>query len=460
MKLEIDLARTIQENAGKIRIGLAALAGLSGLGGAGIPDLLRAIAESSKPAIVSVFEPSKAYADDLLKPPIFQGRDGRNVTIAPFEKAGRAYIFTGESGLEVFNAANGLDAPGGVVYGGKSKLIVVSNSSAMNIGVRALNCGEGLYIDVIDNVGGNGYMERAPNAMAILEQEMNRVPAQERGEYSYIGQIGVEDVLRNQVFDLIGGSVDRGIRSEPKGCGGPTVLISPAPVVLQPVQEAAPVPSGEACVGIAESVPGTHGAVPIANLDASAPQGVWIRPVYNQAKADAAHNWEGIGPWAPISFASEPGAAHLKTFGNLGEFIIVGDAGGKVWLGVWQEAQHQNETKMRPDGTLNPAWQNQYTIDGLPAGAVVIPFDPDTGKQLTWPDGTPIVWAAGPLGTFSMGLPAGEVRAGVCFTIPGQIPGVQKPEIKVFRGPNDQPGLTGENQLPNTPQVVKPGMPD
>jgi len=230
----------------------------------------------------------------------------------------------------------------------------------------------------------------------------------------------------------------------------------------KPANTATPVSQTElSSCGIKESVYATHEAIPVANLDATSPQGSWFRPVYNPEKADAAHNWEGIGPWAPIAFANvDKDAAYLKTHGNVGEFIVVGDKGGRINLSFMQEAQHQNETKMKPDGTLNPDFQNQYTISGLPANTEVTPFDPDTGKQLTWPDGSPINWATGPLGTFSVGLPNGEVRFGVCFVIPSQIAGVQHPEITVKRGPNDRPELTGENQLPNTPQVVKAIVPD
>lgn len=367
--------------------------------------------------------------------PVLTGPKDKMTAIAPFHEAGQADDFYGPQGLE----ACGVSWPGPVV------LTAVANEDEMGLNVSGIE----VYADPF-KVEGSGYEPRAQGADKAMRAKVSQVVARFNRAVRGVTVILTRDAGGQQTCGLVSDTDTE------------KPVVTPPVAVLQPSSEVVvtPITTNESCVGIAESVPGTHVAVPVANLDASAPQGVWIRPVYNQAKADAAHNWEGIGPWAPISFASEPGAAHLKTFGNLGEFIIVGDNGGKVWLGVWQEAQHQNETKMKPDGTLNPAWQNQYTIDGLPVGAQVIPFDPDTGKQLTWPDGTPIVWAAGPLGTFSMGLPAGEVRAGLCFTIPGQIPGVQKPEIKVYRGPNDEPGLKGENQLPNTSQVVKPGMPD
>lgn len=235
---EIDVIGAIQKHAGKIRVGLAALT-LGGLGGAAVPDLQSTLAKLSVPGITRSFEPSKAYADDLLKPPVFQGRDGRDVTIAPFENAGKAYIFTSETGLEIFNGDGGLDDPAGITYGGKVKLIVVSDFRSMNIGVRSLQCGTGFSIDVIGDVGGNGYMERAPNAMDILSKEMSRVPAGERGEYSQIGLILTNDALQRQASpDLIGGSIDRGIRSGARGCGEASP-VSVSPAAAQPEQQVA-----------------------------------------------------------------------------------------------------------------------------------------------------------------------------------------------------------------------------
>ena len=72
----INLEKEVQKHAGKIRLGFAALGAMSGVGGAGVPDLQKAITESSKPAIVSMFEPSKAHAEGLVKPAIFKGEDG------------------------------------------------------------------------------------------------------------------------------------------------------------------------------------------------------------------------------------------------------------------------------------------------------------------------------------------------------------------------------------------------
>lgn len=214
------------------------------------------------------------------------------------------------------------------------------------------------------------------------------------------------------------------------------------------------------CEGAAIAVPGKHSDIQPGSLNSSAPIGRWFNPIYNQAEANAEHNWRGIGPWAPIAFRNiDPNAAELKTFGNLGHFVIPGIKGGKVAIGLWQEAQHQDETKMKPDGTLNRSQKNQYTFLGLGANAPVGLFDPDTGKDLnTWPDGSPINYTANELGTFSIELPSGEVRVGVCINVPGQLTGVQVPEIQVFRGPNDHPELKGENPLPG--DVIKPGMSD
>lgn len=226
-----------------------------------------------------------------------------------------------------------------------------------------------------------------------------------------------------------------------------------------PVPAATPNTEQKSNVRTKVEVPSSHGAVPVAKLDASTPRGTWIRPIYDEYQADKEHDWRGIGPWVPVFFDSDPGAAHLKTYGNVGEVVIVGDKGGKVRFGVWQEAQHDQEATRRGDGKFDPNWKLQYTFKGLVPGTEVIPFDPDTGAQLIWDDGvTPVVYAANYLGTFSVELPRGEVRVMFAFVMPGQVPGVQNPEVIITRGPNDQPGLTGENKLPKS--VSKPVIPD
>jgi len=59
--------------------------------------------------------------------------------------------------------------------------------------------------------------------------------------------------------------------------------------------------------------------------------------------------------------------------------------------------------------------------------------DPDTGKQLFWPDGSPVVYRANELGIASFEVPAtcgecgigGDVRFGLMFENAASIPGTQ-----------------------------------
>jgi hypothetical protein len=192
-------------------------------------------------------------------------------------------------------------------------------------------------------------------------------------------------------------------------------------------------------------------------------EGQWFLPVYDEFEANAEHDWRGIGPWYPVFFRSEPGAAHLSTHGNLGELIVVADQGGMVEVGVWQLGPHQTEGTVNGNGDFDPNWALQYTFKGMEPLQKVIPFDPDTGKQLTWEDGTPIVYAASELGDFSVEIPRTDEDQDVrvafrFFMVPsrgGEV--VQPHEIKIERGPNDQPRKTGENLLP-VEQVVKPSL--
>lgn len=400
---------------------LSVLAVTAGLLGAEKPNLNN---------LLDTVKPKVAQADGN-EPAVVQDSNGKTRVVAPLYKPGRGDDFYGPQGMELC----------GVHFDGSTVATVVALDE--NMGIEVVGDPE-MYADPFGLQKPYDYDSLARAADRESKRKMEEVGAKRRVAVLLVHTLeGEQECKRVSIYP------------EP---------VAEVPVVTPPVAPEQPpvIPNG-ACVGISESiaVPGSHGAVPVANLDANTAQRTWIRPIYDPRRADAAHNWEGIGPWAPIAFASEPNAAHLKTFGNVGEFVVVGDVGGSVELFFMQQAQHWTEALRRPDGKLDTAWQLQYTIDGLPAGAPVTPFDPDTGKQLTWPDGTPIQWAAGPLGTFSMGFPRGvEVRVGLRLCIPGQQPGVQNPEVKVRRGPNDRPGLTGENQLPNTAQVVKPGMPD
>lgn len=182
----------------------------------------------------SATHPTTAQADELLKPPVFPGLNGHNVAIMPFAKAGSAYVVTSETGLGFYNAELGVnvqDSDIGVMIGGKVKTIIVADFDGQALGVENLGCGDGPSIDVIRNVGGNNYDERARKAMDILREEMKRVDAPET--YSMVGMILPKTILQTSSSpDLIGGSVDQGNRSMTEGCGTP---VAPAPQPEQPV---------------------------------------------------------------------------------------------------------------------------------------------------------------------------------------------------------------------------------
>ncbi len=190
-------------------------------------------------------------------------------------------------------------------------------------------------------------------------------------------------------------------------------------------------------------------------------EGQWMLPAYDEFEADKAHNWRGIGPWYPEAFRNiDSDAAHLSTHGNPGETIIVGDKGGKVEFAFSQLGPHQRDGAMNGNGETNPDWTMQITFKGMKPFQEMWLVDPDTGRQLTWSDGTPVVYKSSELGDASFAIPATEknqdVRVGFVFDMAGQTAGEQKPEIKIERGPNDHPTLKGENLLPDA--VIKPSV--
>lgn len=410
----------------------------------------------------------EAHAD-INKPVRYPLADGRLLADAPLRTAGRAVDFTGPHGLEFCGTST--TEP--------TILTVVADEDLMNLKVIG---NPDVFVDPED-LGGFDYLSRAASAVEALQSKATELINRTNRLWRRIAVILTRDAVNQDVCDLIADSgpfaeaappdqtaatqakaqaeaaaraaadaqAQAQARAAAEAAARAAVTVPPVKAPGVEVRAAAEYPT------FRFAVPARHVDVPVANVNT---HGGWIRPIYNQLEATAAANWRGIGPWAPIAFAAEPNAAHLKSYGNLGEFVIVGDNGGRVWVGVWQQAQHQHETKLRHDGALDPNWRNQYTFKGLPPGTEVIPYDPDTGTQLRWPDGTPIRWAANHLGTFSVELQPGEVRVAFCMQVAGQRPGEQPPEVLVTRGPNDQPGLTGENKLPETSQVIKPFMPD
>jgi hypothetical protein len=200
-------------------------------------------------------------------------------------------------------------------------------------------------------------------------------------------------------------------------------------------------------------------------------EGKWFIPQTKSTaeKADSANNISGnyvdVGPWRLVAFENiQNGAGHLDTHGEVGETIITADNGGLVEFAYSQLGPVQNDSLENAHGQTDSNWKLQLTFKGLEAGQTVIPVDPDTGKQLTWEDGSPIVFAASNLGDCSVELPKtdknSDVRVGFVINMKASPAGVQKHEVKVEVGPNDQPNLVGENKFTNTKQLIKESVPE
>jgi hypothetical protein len=194
--------------------------------------------------------------------------------------------------------------------------------------------------------------------------------------------------------------------------------------------------------------------------------GEWILPSFLESQSDAAHNWFGIGPWYPEAFRNiDAGAAHLTSHGAVGETVVVADKGGMVEFAVMQLGKHQKDGATDGEGNLDPNSAMQYTGKGFEPYQTIWVIDPDTGKQLFWPDGSPVIYKASQYGDASFAIPATDanhdVRVAFAWNMGPSKPGVQPHEIKWERGPyktdaNGKPVLGGENPLPGS--VVKPAV--
>lgn len=195
-------------------------------------------------------------------------------------------------------------------------------------------------------------------------------------------------------------------------------------------------------------------------IPSEAPQGVWFNPIYDKFEADQAHDWRGIGPHYPVVFDNlGDSAATLTAHNSVGELVIQAVNGGKVMIGFMQENAHQKDGAYDDKG-VKGNWEMQYTFKSVPQGTTFEVIDPDTGKQMLWPDGTPVVYGPSINGDASFEIPAtngNDVRVGFIINIPAPLPGTQVPEMKIERGPNNHPELKGENPLPKA--VVKPLVP-
>jgi len=196
-------------------------------------------------------------------------------------------------------------------------------------------------------------------------------------------------------------------------------------------------------------------------------EGEWFHPVYDIGAEDEAHEYRGIGPWYPVAFANlDENAAKLTTHGNVGELVVQGNEGGRVMVAFMQLDAHQTEGAWGTDPETgrfmqNDAWEMQYNFHSLAPYQELFVVDPDTGEGYTWEDGTPVIYRANEQGIAAFAIPktqGEDVRVGFVFEMPAKTDGVQVPEVKIERGPNDRPGLTGENPLPGT--VKKPMVPE
>jgi hypothetical protein len=192
-------------------------------------------------------------------------------------------------------------------------------------------------------------------------------------------------------------------------------------------------------------------------------EGQWFLPVYDLTQEGKAQNYRGIGPWYPVAFENvDPNAAVLTTHGNVGELVVSGRAGGNVMVAFMQLDAHQHDGAWGTDPATgrfmqNPKWEMQYNFHSLQPLEEIQVVNPDTGNNLLWPDGSPVIYRANEQGIAAFEIPAtsgNDVRVGFVFKMPAQGIGQQPPEVKIERGPNDNPKQKGENPLPKT--VLKP----
>lgn len=240
----------------------------------------------------------------------------------------------------------------------------------------------------------------------------------------------------------------------------PTPVVTNAPARAL---EACPIPNGVApeTPRLGDQItdpipfPSNMSQVHAFQLNESTPQGQWLHIIYDPTKANAENDWIGIGPWAPNFYKNiDPDAVTLAPE-KLGTFLIRQNKGGRFVVGFDQLMKHQNETNWSSEsGTpvQNNDWKNQYTFKGVINGTEIRVFDPDSGRQMLWPDRSPIIWGPNNInGDFSFRLPkaCGDVRVAFMITMPAPQPGMQKLEIKVQRGADNHPELKGENDVPN-----------
>lgn len=219
-------------------------------------------------------------------------------------------------------------------------------------------------------------------------------------------------------------------------------------------------------IGVAVPLPANVLDIQVKELTNIRSTNGYIHPVYDKSQATKEANWRGIGPWNPVAFENlDANAAHLTTHANVGMLVVRSENGGRVALTLSQLQNHQHEGKWGRDASgqfvRNDTWRLQFTFHGLRSGQEVRVADPDTGRELHWPDGRgPIRLRANEFGTLSVEFPisCGDARAQFVFDMFGPPQGFQPEEVKVQRGPNDRPDLQGEILLPNS--IVRTAIPE
>lgn len=192
-------------------------------------------------------------------------------------------------------------------------------------------------------------------------------------------------------------------------------------------------------------------------------EGEWFHPVYDLTQESAREDYRGIGPWYPVAYENlDANAAVLTTHGNVGEVVVSGREGGMVMVAFMQLDAHQDDGSWGTNPRTgrfeqNGRWEMQYNMHSLQPLQEIWVVDPDTGKNSLWPDGSPVIYRANDKGIAAFEIPAthgNDVRVGFVFEMPGQGNRNQAPEVKIERGPNDNPSRKGENPLPDS--VIKP----
>lgn len=187
------------------------------------------------------------------------------------------------------------------------------------------------------------------------------------------------------------------------------------------------------------------------------PGSEYFYPIFDPSKADAAHNYEGIGPHYGTAYQNLDNnyAADLLSTGKVGEFLIRGKNGGRFAISFEHEFINQWQGTWYTDAAghrvFNPNVDMAYWFEGLLPGQQVLAVDPDSGQQLKYKEGNPVVFFANQAGKLGVAVPKtcnADMRMQFVTTIE------KDQKIIIRRGPNDKPELGLANPLPGS--VIKP----